>query len=123
MPTRRQEQAADQIQRELSDLLLRSTNDPRIKFASITTVHVSADLRHAKVYVSIFGDQAAQKETMYAIHHASGYLKRELSSRLSFKFMPDLVFLHDESIERGDRMLRLIEQVRAEDRTHENVEE
>lgn len=119
MPTRRQEQAADQIQRELSDLLLRSTNDPRIKFASVTAVQVSADLRHAKVYVSVLGDAAEQKETMYAIHHAAGYLKRELASRLSFKFMPELVFLHDESIERGDRILRLIEKVRAEDRAHE----
>lgn len=114
---------ADQIQRELSDLLLRSTNDPRITFANVTAVQVSADLRHAKVYVSVFGDSDAQKETMYAIHHAAGYLKRELASRLSFKFMPELVFLQDESIERGDRMLRLIEQVRAEDRAHEKEQE
>ena len=122
MPSRRQEQVAEQIQRELGDMLLRSTNDPRIGFASVTTVQVSADLRHAKVFVSVLGTEHERKETMTALRHATGYLRRELAARISFKFVPDLAFISDGSIEQGDRMLRLIEQVRSDDRSRDETQ-
>ncbi len=115
MPTRRQEQVADVIRREISDLLLRATNDPRIGFASITEVTVSPDLRHARVYVSVLGDEHEQRATMDALVHARGYLRHELAARTTFKFLPDLTFEHDTSLERGDRLLRLIDQVRSEE--------
>lgn len=115
MVSRRQRQVADQMRREIGDLLLRATNDPRIGFASVTEVEISADLRYARVYVSVLGSEDEHTATMNALQHATGFFRHELASRMTTKFLPELSFLLDRSIERGDRLLRLIEQVRAED--------
>jgi ribosome-binding factor A len=108
--SRRQEQVADLIREEISDLLLRSTNDPRIGFASVTEVKISADLRHARLYVSVLGSDQEKQDTMTALTHATSYFRHELGTRVQLRFLPTLVFELDESLERGDRLLRLIEQ-------------
>lgn len=104
----RQEKLGEQIAVEVSDLLRTRVKDPRVGFASITHVEVSGDLRHAKIFVSVMGEPDEKKQTIQALHHATGFLRRELASRLTLRFMPEIVFKLDESIEQGTRVLGLI---------------
>jgi ribosome-binding factor A len=107
----RQDQLSEVIARELSDLIRTRMKDPRIGFASITDVQVSADLRHAKVFVSVMGDEQEQHDTIAALNHAGGFLRHELAQRLTVRHTPEILFRLDESIERGARVLDLINQV------------
>lgn len=111
----RQEKLGELIAAELSDLLRTRVKDPRVGFASITRVEMSGDLRYAKVFVSVMGDSEEQKETMKGLKNANGFLRHELASRLTLRFMPELVFKLDHSIEEGSRILELINNVERED--------
>lgn len=119
--THRQEKLGELIAAELSELLRTRVKDPRVGFASITRVEVSGDLRHAKIFVSVMGSQEEREETMKGLSNASGFLRHELASRLILRYMPEIVFKLDRSIEEGARMLDLIRQVEAEDRQKEDA--
>lgn len=99
------------IQEELSQLIQREVKDPRIGFVSVTAVEVSPDLRHARAFVSVLGDQEAKDATMAGLAAATGYIRRELAQRLSTRFVPELMFKLDESIERGSRVMKLLDEV------------
>ncbi len=111
----RQEKLGELIAAELSNLLRTRVKDPRVGFASITRVEVSGDMRHAKVFVSVMGDSKEQKETMRGLTNATGFLRHELASLLTLRFMPELVFKLDHSIEEGSRVLELINKAQQED--------
>ncbi len=110
----RQEKLGELIAVELSDLLRTRVKDPRVGFASITHVDVSGDLRHAKIHISVLGTEEEQAATIRALKHATGFLRHELASRLVLRYMPELVFKLDTSIEQGSRILELIRQVEDE---------
>jgi ribosome-binding factor A len=110
----RQEKLGEQIASEVSDLLRTRVKDPRVGFASITHVEVSGDLRHAKIFVSVMGDDAEKRHTMEALQHATSFLRRELASRLTVRFMPEILFKLDNSIEQGSRILGLIREMENE---------
>jgi ribosome-binding factor A len=112
----RQEKLGELMASDLSELIRTRIKDPRVGFASITRVEVSGDLRHAKVLVSVMGTPEEQAETMKGLRNASGYLRHEMASRLTLRYMPDLSFKLDTSIEEGARMLGLINRVTEEDR-------
>ena|SRR5919199_855049 len=107
----RQERLGELIAAELSDLLRTRVKDPRVGFASITHVEVSGDLRHAKVFVSVMGELSEQEETIKALKHATGFLRHELAERITIRYMPELVFKLDTSIEQGSRILEMIRQL------------
>ena len=111
----RQERLGELIAVELSELLRTRVKDPRVGFASITHVEVSGDLRHAKVFVSVMGNAEEEAETMKALRRATGFLRHELATRLVLRYMPELVFKLDTSIEEGARILALIQQVEREE--------
>src|SRR6185437_2736372 len=113
----RQDQLGEVITRELSDLMRSRMKDPRIGFASITNVEVSADLRHAKVFVSVMGTPEEQHETMRGLDHASGFLRHELAQRLTVRHVPEIAFKLDHSIARGAHVIELINRVTADDAT------
>jgi ribosome-binding factor A len=110
----RQDQLGEVIAHELSDLIRTRLKDPRVGFASITDVEVSNDIRHAKVFVSVMGEQEEQRATLAALEHATGFLRHELAQRLTVRHTPELLFRLDTSIERGTRVLDLIHRVNAE---------
>lgn len=109
----RQDQLGEVIAHELIDLIRTRMKDPRIGFASITDVDLSADLRHAKVFVSVMGDKQEQQDTLGALNHASGFLRHELAQRLTVRHTPEIAFRLDESIAHGAHVLDLINQVSA----------
>ncbi|HEU5229711.1 MAG TPA: 30S ribosome-binding factor RbfA [Ktedonobacteraceae bacterium] len=119
----RQEKLAELIAVELSDLLRTRIKDPRVGFASITHVEVSGDLRHAKVFVSVMGTQEEQAETIKGLKHAAGFLRHELASRLVLRYMPEITFKLDTSIEEGARILNLIRQIEQEEHAQAPITE
>jgi ribosome-binding factor A len=108
MGTRRQKQVSNLIQKELGDLLEKKVSDPRLDFVTITTVEVSPDLRQAHIYVSTLGNQ---QEAMEGFDHAIGFLRHELASRLALRYVPELIFRLDTSLERGERIDQLLEEI------------
>ncbi len=104
----RQEKLGELFAAELSDLLRTRIKDPRVGFASITHVEVSGDYRHAKIYISVMGSEEEQANTMKALKHATGFLRHELAGRIVLRYMPEIVFKLDTSIEKGTRILELI---------------
>ena len=111
----RQEKLGELIAVEVSDLLRNRVKDPRVGFASITRVEVSGDFRHARIFVSVMGSPEEQRETMKALKHASGFLRHELATRLTLRYVPELDFRLDTSIEKGAQILNLIRQVEEEE--------
>jgi ribosome-binding factor A len=104
------------IRREISELLQRQVKDPRLgTFVAVTEVATSPDLKYAKVFVSYISSQEEKQEILEALTAASGFLRKELNKNLRLRHIPELSFHWDDSIERGDRLLRLIDQVNSED--------
>jgi len=106
----RPQKVADLIQRELSDLLRREVRDPRVGMVTITSVDVSPDLSHAKVFFTLL-DKEHLQETTKGLQRAASFLRSQLSKRISMYTTPALRFAYDESVERGDRLSRLIDSV------------
>lgn len=104
----RPQKLGDQIQRELSDLLQRELRDPRVGMITITAVDVSPDLSHAKVFYTML-DPAHVEEAQKGLHRAAGFLRSQLARRIELYTTPELRFSYDESVERGDRLSRLID--------------
>jgi ribosome-binding factor A len=100
---------ADLIQRELTDLLLREVRDPGIGMITITSVDVSPDLSHAKVFFTLL-DPTQKSSTEKALHRAAGYLRSQIAHRIKLYTTPELRFVYDESIERGDKLSQLIDE-------------
>jgi len=108
MAKRRQRQIGNLIQKELGDLLEKKVSDPRLDFVTITAVEVSPNLHQAHIYVSTMGDQ---QEVMEGFDHAASFLRRELSSRLALRYMPELIFRLDASQVQGERIDQLLEKI------------
>ena len=111
--SRRSERTSKLIQREISGLLEREVNDPRLsKLISVTEVTLSPDLKYAKIFVSTLSSEINNKEEMLAgFNNASGFLRKELASHLKLKYTPQLSFHYDDSIERGARLLELMGEI------------
>ena len=110
--TRRMERIGKLIKQEISGLLEREVNDPRLSnLISVTDVSLSPDLSQARVFVSILGDEEKKQDMLAGFNNASGFLRKELAPRLRLKCVPKLSFYYDDSIERGARLLNLIGQV------------
>lgn len=114
--SRRVSRVSSLIKREVSQMLLNEIKDDRVGagMVSITEVEVSGDLQHAKIFVSIYGTEAAKAETMEGLASSAGFVRRELGQRIRLRRTPEIVFLEDHSLERGDKMLNLLNQIRHE---------
>lgn len=104
------------IRQEISELLQRQVKDPRLgTFIAVTEVSTSPDLKSAKVFVSRISNQEEKEEAMQALEAAAGFLRKSLMKNLRLRRVPDLHFYWDDSIERADRLFRLLDQASAED--------
>ncbi len=110
---------SDQIQRELSDILHGELKDPRVGMITLTGVDVSSDLAHAKVYFTSLGDPESLAQSMEGLARASGFLRSMLGKRIKVHNTPELHFVYDESVERGMRLSRLIDDAVAGKKTPE----
>jgi len=111
----------DQMQRELALLIQREIKDPRLGLVTITAVDVSRDLSHAKIFITIMGqdeDQEAVKGNLRILNDAAGFLRMQLGKSMKLRTVPQLHFNYDASIRRGVELSSLIERAVAEDRKH-----
>lgn len=107
---------AEDIRRDVAALLQSGIKDPRVGMVTITRVEVSPDLVHAKVFITLMDDGHELSASLQALNHAAGYLRRALAKRLRLRIVPQLRFVHDESVVRGARLSALIDAAVAADR-------
>jgi ribosome-binding factor A len=112
--SQRTDRLDSQIRAELAELLQREMKDPRLGSATITRVETARDLGTAKVWVSIMGTEVEREKTMKALTDAAPWLRRQLGERLTVRHVPQLVIRQDDSIEAGDRVLRLLRDIEEE---------
>lgn len=123
--SRRVSRVASLIKREVSHMLVHGIKDDRVGMGmvSITNVDVSGDLQHAKIFVSIYGSEEAKAETMAGLKSATGYVRSELGHRIRLRRTPEVIFLEDRSLERGDKMITLLNQLSRERKNHDFEDE
>jgi ribosome-binding factor A len=121
---RRVSRVAELIKREVSQMLFNGIKDDRVGMGmvSVTDVDVSGDLQHATIFVSIYGTEEAKTETMAGLKSATGYVRSELGSRVRLRRTPEVIFVEDRSIERGTKVLSLLNQLE-EKRTLSSMDE
>ncbi len=116
---RRPDKVGEVVKEEISRMLLREIKDPRIGFVTITKVRVSKDLRLVKVYFSVLGDQSVKEDCLRGLKSATGFVRRELGRRLRLRYVPDIVFSFDPSLEHMSRLAELIHQIHEEEKSED----
>ncbi|HEY9446238.1 MAG TPA: 30S ribosome-binding factor RbfA [Burkholderiales bacterium] len=106
----RSRRIAEQIQRELAEIVRLELKDPRVGMITITDVEVTLDYAHAKVYFTLLGDADRVEEAETGLRRASGFLRTQLAHRMQLRTVPQLQFVYDSSIERGANLSRLIDE-------------
>jgi ribosome-binding factor A len=111
--SKRAVRVGDQILREVAELLSRKVKDPRVKGTTLTGIRLSNDLRHAKIFFSLIGDEEAVRNAQEGLDSAKGFIKREVSMGLELRYTPEIVFRHDPSLREGAHMERIFQGLRS----------
>ena len=111
---KRTERVGDQIQLEIADILSRRMRDPRVGFVTITTVDVTADLKQAWVYVTVLQEGEQGNEAIATLARATGFIRRELGRRLKLRYVPELTFVRDPSVDQVRRVMSLLDELHGE---------
>ncbi len=111
MRPRRLEKIAGALKREISMVIMRELKDPRINLVTVTKTEPAEDLRSAKVYVSVIGSETKKKRTLRALNRARGYIQSQISKRLEIRYTPMLKFNLDDSVTKGVRLSKLIDEI------------
>jgi ribosome-binding factor A len=114
----RSRRVADQIQRELAEIVQLELKDPRVSLITITDVNVTSDMEHAKIFVTSLSPTVDHAAVLAALRRAAGFLRSQLSHRMKLRIVPALSFEYDTSVERGMELSQLIDRAIAEDSTH-----
>ncbi len=100
---------SEEMKKEISAIIQSELKDPRLpKMISVTSAEVTRDLRYAKVFISVFGNEADKKNAIEGLKSAAGFIRREVGHRLQLRYSPELLFELDDSIERGVYITKLI---------------
>ncbi|MGE5557974.1 MAG: 30S ribosome-binding factor RbfA [Bacillota bacterium] len=110
----RQERLREVIKADIAETLQRELKDPRIKFLTITDVTVSSDLRHVKIYFSVLGGEDKFEEAIAGLESAKGFIRSDLAGKLALRFVPEISFLPDHSLEHAARIMSLLSQLKEE---------
>jgi ribosome-binding factor A len=113
----RNERIAEEIKRVISQIISNDLKDPRISgLISVTKVDVTKDLRHATIFISLYGDKSKKDTTFEVINKAKGFIRRELASKIRIKYIPEISFKMDKSIEYAIHINKLLEEVSNQDK-------
>ncbi|MGE4545723.1 MAG: 30S ribosome-binding factor RbfA [Pedobacter sp.] len=121
----RPHRVGEQLQKEISALLLKGLKDPRVGFVTITGVSVTPDMHLARVYYTVYGDETQRVDTQRGLKSAEPFIRRELSRRLRLRYVPELIFEFDKALEYGNRIDSLLrqlneDQIRNEDQSSDD---
>ncbi|MFH1981259.1 MAG: 30S ribosome-binding factor RbfA [Pseudomonadota bacterium] len=114
-PYTRANRVGEQIRRNLSELLTKSVHDPRLETVVISDVEVTADIKLATVHFTVTGGEASKDKALKGFQSAKGFVKRELARQLGLRYMPDLRFFYDASFDQGERIERIIHELKQDD--------
>lgn len=123
MPFKRADRVSEAIKREISVLLTQNVKDPGVHFVTVSTVETTDDLRNAKIFVSVLGDEAERKETMDGLDRAKGYLRRELGQRLQLRYTPQIQFHLDRSLDNAVKISRILKNLKTEGPPHDEAKD
>ncbi len=112
--TRRIDKLGDLIKEEISNLLIKEIRDPRIGMLTITDVEVSRDIRAAKVFYTVSGDDNARREAQRGLESAVGFIRSSVAHNLTIRRMPELTFMFDKSLDYGQKIDRILEELKEE---------
>lgn len=115
MNSRRTARLAQEIREEVANIIGRSLKDPRIGFVTVTRVDLAADLRWARVFVSVLGDEAQKAKSLAGLRQAVGFVRREVGRRIRTRHTPELSFQLDSGIDATERVARLLDEVKAKE--------
>ncbi len=114
MQGRRVDRIEEQLRIEISEIIEREIHDPRVGLATVTGVKISPDLRHARIFVSALGEAEEHKKTLQGLRSAASYIRHSLAKRLQhLKRIPELTFDYDESVEQGERIEKLLGEIKS----------
>lgn len=119
MEYKRSDRVADLLQKEIADLVFRRVKDPRVANITVTGVDVTPDLKNARVFFCIMGggsDDKSRQEASSGLEKATGFIRREIGKRLRLRFVPQIDFKYDSSFEYGDRIEKILKDLRENDR-------
>ena len=119
MAHRRTARVADLVKQEVSQIIQHEMKDPRIGFVTVTSVEVSIDLRHARIYFSVLGSKADQEASLEGLERARGYIRTQLGRRIKLRHVPELIFRYDESFDYAQRISNVMRSI---EHTEENPE-
>ena len=108
------ERVQSEMQKIISDILAKKVADPRIGFVSVTGVEVAPDLKSAKVFISVLGTERERRDTFEGLESATPFIRTELGRKIDLRYVPELIFVHDKSIERGSRVLAIMSKLERE---------
>ncbi|MDY0405842.1 30S ribosome-binding factor RbfA [Virgibacillus sp. 179-BFC.A HS] len=104
----RANRVAEQMKKELGDILSRKIKDPRVGFVTVTDVEVTGDLQQAKVFISVLGNEEEKKDTLVGLAKAKGFIRSEIGHRIRLRKTPEITFEFDEALEYGNRIETLL---------------
>ncbi|OEH92316.1 30S ribosome-binding factor RbfA [Bacillus solimangrovi] len=107
----RSTRVAEQMKKELGDILSRKIKDPRVGFVTVTDVRVTGDLQQAKVYITVLGTEEQKQDTLKGLTKANGFIRSEIGKRIRLRKTPEILFEFDETIERGNRIEHLLHEI------------
>lgn len=107
----RASRVAEQMKKELSDIIMRELKDPRVKFVTVTGVDVTGDLQQAKVYITVLGTEQEREDTLKGLSKATGFIRTEIGKRIRLRKTPEISFSFDESIDYGNRIESLLSEI------------
>lgn len=124
MTSNRPARVAEAIKREMGELLIKEIKDSRVKssISSVTDVEVTNDLRHAKIFVSIMGTDEQKQSVMEGLESAKGFIRSEIGKRINLRFAPEIHLKLDQSLEKGAKLIDLINQVTSKNNLEDAVE-
>ncbi len=112
MNNKRLGRISEEVRRVVSEIIANDLKDPRVNYmTTVTKAEVTRDLRYAKIYVSVLGDDREKRETIKGLENAKGFIRSEISSKIELRYAPEPMFYLDESIEQGIYMSKLIDEV------------
>jgi ribosome-binding factor A len=111
----RSDKVAEEIKREMGQILQQELRDPRLGFTTITRVDLAADLRFARIFFSVYGDEKQWKDTAEALTHATGFIRRTLGERLELRFVPEIVFTSDHSSEYSIIVEKQLQEIKSQE--------
>jgi ribosome-binding factor A len=115
MGFKRADRVSEAIKREVSLMITQEVKDPRVHFVTVTSVETTDDLRYAKIFVSVLGDDAARKESLEGLKHAKGYIRSELGRKIALRYTPDIQFVLDASLDHSIKIKTLLNSLKKEE--------